>query len=142
MSNANNYAFANHLEVFRTKVLEPQIKKVEEAGVIMNNSNYKWESDDQKKAGEARYASYKQWMQFYQTFYEAGLRLCTQHEGMVNKLAKWYGKWYDDVSNEGKQEVEMMSEQADFLNDIFSEMWQELKPLNLDLPMPQALNLE
>ena len=141
MSNVNDFAYANHLEVFRTKVLEPQIKKVEEAGVIMNDPNYKWGSEEQKKAGEARYASYKQWMQFYQTFYDEGVRLCVQHEGMVNKLSKWYGKWYSDVSNEGHQEAEMMSDQADFLNDIFSEMYQELKPLKLDIKPPKALNL-
>ena len=142
MSNVNNWDFAKHLDQFKVRVLDPQIKRTEDASRIMNDPGYVWESEDQKKAGEARYASYKQWAQFYQAFYDAGMSLAKQHETLTNKTVKWYEKWYNDVSNEGKQEPQMMSEQADFLNDIFSEMYQELKPLNLDIKPPKALNLE
>jgi hypothetical protein len=143
MSNVNNYAFSNKLQGFKEKILDPHIAKTEKARVIMHDPNYKWESEDKKKAGQAQYDSYKAWQVYYQTFYDEGLKLCTQHEQLVDKLSKWYDKWYNDISNEGKQEVEMMSCQADWLNEIFCEIFNELKPLNLDgMKPPQALNLK
>jgi hypothetical protein len=36
----------------------------------------------------------------------------------------------------------MMSAQADFLNEIFSEMYKAIEPLNLDIKKPAALNLK
>ena len=142
MSNVNNYQFAKHLDQFKAKVLDPQTKKTEDASRIMNDPNYKWESEEQKKRGETQYASYKQWLQFYQAFYDAGMELVKQHETLVNNMAKHYDMWYKDVSNEGRQETEMMSMSADILQEIFCEMYSELKPLNLDLPQPKALNLK
>ena len=142
MSNVNNWEFGNHLENFRTKVLEPQKKRVSEAEAIMHDTNRKWENNEQKKAAEAKCESFKQWLNFYQVFYDEGKKLIQQHEGLVNVVAKWYGKWYSDISNEGRQETEIMSIQADMLNDIFSEMYKEIQPLNLDIKPPSALNLK
>lgn len=141
MSNVNNYAFAKQMDQFKLKILDPQIKRVADAEKIMHDNNYKWDSEDAKKAGQVKYDNYKAWMKFYDEFYKQGMELVKQHENLVNNLTKWYGKWYDDISNEGKQETELMSSQADFLNEIFSEIYVDLKPLNLDLKPPQALNL-
>lgn len=141
MSNINDFLFAKHLDQFKIKVLDPQAKRVDDARKIMENPDYKWDNDDQKNRGAARYMTYKAWLQFYQAFYDAGMQLVLQHEAITNKMAKWYGRWYDEVSNEGKMETEIMSMQADAMNEIFSEMWKELKPLNLDIKPPQALNL-
>lgn len=142
MSNVNDYEFSKYLESFRSKVLVPQIVKTEDARKIIEDPNYKWASEDQKKRGEAQYANYKDWKQFYQAFFDAGTRLVNQHENLVNLLSKWYDKWYDDISNEGKQESEMMSMQADMLNEIFCEIFKELQPLNLDIKPPLALNMK
>jgi poly-beta-hydroxyalkanoate depolymerase len=143
MSNVNNYAFAKYLDSFKTRILDPQVQRVADAEKIMHDNNYKWDSEDAKKAGQAKYDNYKAWLKFYDDFYKQGMELVKQHESLVNNMAKWYGKWRDDISNEGKQEVELMSSQADMLNEIFSEMFKELQPLNLEgVKPPAALNLK
>jgi hypothetical protein len=143
MSNVNNYAFANKLESFKQKILDPQIKRVADAEKIMHDDKYPWESDESKKAGQAKYDSYKAWLAVYQTHFDEGMKLVNQHEQLTDKLSKWYDKWRNDVSNEGVQEVEMMSMQAEFLNEIFCEMYKELLPLGLDgMKAPAALNMK
>lgn len=141
MSNINDWAFANKLELFKNKVLDPQNKRVEEAKKIMDDPNYQWKDAEQKKIGQAKYEVIAQWLKFYQDFYEEGRKLVQQHEGLVDKVSQWYYKWYENVSNEGRQDVEMMSMQADILQSIFVEMYEQLKPLNLDVKQPKALNL-
>ena len=142
MSNVNNYKFANLLELFKKKMIDTQAKKVEEAQKIMDDPTYKWDNATQKASGEARLKSYKDWLQFYQEFYDQGVELTKQHEGLVNTMSKVYDKWWNDISNEGKQEAEMISMQADMLNEIFSEIYKELKPLNMEnMKPPQAMNL-
>ncbi len=142
MSNVNNYVFAKHLDQFKIRVLDAQIKRVSEAKVIMEDKNYVWK-EGQKEIADAKYKSYLEWLAFYQEFYNQGMIFVRQHEGIVDKLSKWYDKWYQDISNEGKQEVEMMSIQADMLNEIFCEMYKELLPLNLEgMKSPKALNLK
>jgi hypothetical protein len=143
MSNVNDYVFSKKLDQFKAKILDPHIEKTAKAERIMHDPNYKWESEDKKKAAQAQYDAYKAWLVWYQTFYDEGLRLCTQHEQLTDKLSKWYDRWRNDISNEGVQEVEIMSMQAEFLNEIFSEMYKELLPLNLkDMKSPSALNLK
>ena len=141
MSNLNNYQFAKQLDQFKAKILDPQKIKVEKASAIMKDDTYKWESEDKKKAGQAQYDAYKAWLAVYETHYQEGMKLCAQHEHLVNNLSKHYDQWYNNVSNEGKQETELMSSQADILQNIFVEIWKELKPLDLNLPMPNGLNL-
>ena len=142
MSNVNNYKFANMLELFKKKMVDTQAKKVEEAQKIMDDPTYKWDNAEQKAAGEAKLKNYKDWLQFYQEFYDQGVELTKQHEGLVNTMSKVYDKWWNDISNEGKQETEIMSCQADMMNEMFGEIYKELKPLNLDgMKPPQAMNL-
>lgn len=142
MSNLNDYAFSKKLDVFKAKILDPHKEKVAKAEAIMHDPNHQWKDDEQKKAGQAQYDAYKAWLAVYQTHYDEGMKLCAQHEHLTNLLSKWYDRWYAEVSNEGRQEVEMMSMQADALNEIFSEIYQELKPLGLDIKAPAALNLK
>lgn len=40
MSNVNDLKFANQLEVFNKKVIDPQRKRVDDAQVIMDNKDY------------------------------------------------------------------------------------------------------
>jgi hypothetical protein len=142
MSNVNNWQFAKNLDNYKAKVLEPQTKRVADAKAIMDNPNHPWKDEAQKNAGKAQYESYKAWLTFYQQHYDAGMELVKQHENIVNLNAKWYQIWRDDISNDGLQETEMMSMQADFLNEIFSEMYRELLPLKLDIKAPKPLNFK
>lgn len=140
--NVNDWQFGKHLEQFKVRVLDPQIKRVAEAKAIAEDPDYQWKDDQLKEAGMARYKSYQDALAFYQEFYNQGKTLIMQHERLVNNLAKWYAKWHSDISNEGRQETEMMSMQADILQEIFVEMYQHLKPLNLEgIKQPKALNL-
>lgn len=143
MNNVNNYRFAEVLKTFENKLVIPQRTKVANASKILNDPNHPWKDDTQKEAGKEQLKAYKAWLDFYETFYAEGLALCVQHENMVNHLSKWYDKWRNDISNEGVQEVEIMSMQAEFLNEIFSEMYKELQPLNLEgVKPPAALNIK
>ena len=142
MSNTNNYAFANKLQSFKEKILDPHVEKTLKAEKIMHDENYQWRDDAHKQNAQSQYDAYKAWRTWYQTFYDEGLKLCTQHEQLTDKMSKVYDKWYSDISNEGKQEIELMQCQADWLNEIFTEIYKELKPLGLDgMKPPQALNL-
>lgn len=140
MSNINDYDFAKKLDIFKTRVLDAQAKKVDEARAIMHDQNHKW-AEGQKEVADKKYDSLKAWLAYYQEFYDAGLKLSVQHEKLVNNLCKLYQRWYNEVSNDGKQEAELMSMQADALNEIFSEIWKEIQPLNLNLNPPKALNI-
>ena len=53
MSNVNNYKMAGMLDLFQTKVIDPQIKRVAEAQVIMDNPTYQWKDEAQKASGVA-----------------------------------------------------------------------------------------
>jgi hypothetical protein len=142
MSNANNYVFAQHLDQFKLKVLDVQQRRVDEAQKIMDDKTHQWKDQEQWNCAEVKLKSFKDWLAFYKEFYEQGLRLCTQHENLVNKVSKWYECWYDSISNEGKQECEIMDSQADLLNELFCDMYKELIPLKLDIKPPLALNLK
>lgn len=137
----NNYSFANQLDQFRVRVLEPQEKRVLDAFSIITDLNYKWKDEDQKSLAQKKYDNYLAWLDFYRKFYAEALLLCTQHEQLTDTLSKWYDIWYKNISNDGKQETEMMEVQADMLNEIFVEMYKLLQPLNLDIKPPKPLNL-
>jgi hypothetical protein len=142
-SNCNDYRFSEMLKVFESKLIVPQRKKVDDATNIMNDPTYKWRDEAQKTAGQEQLKIYNSWLQFYLTFYEEGLRLCVQHENLVNTMSKVYDKWYSDISNEGKMETELMSSQADILCELFGEIYKELAPLKLEgMKPPSPLNMK
>lgn len=141
MSNVNNWVFAKQMDNFKMKILDPQQKKVDEASAIMNDPKHQWKDKEERKLAQAKYDNFKAWLQYYLVFYKEAMTLISQHENLVNNMAKWYGVWYDNISNEGKQETELMSSQADMLAGIFAEIFKELQPLKLDIKPPQALNL-
>jgi hypothetical protein len=133
---------AKQMDQFKAKMLDPQAKRVADAKAIMDNPNHPWKDEAQKNAGKAQYESYKAWLTFYQQHYDAGMELVKQHEQITNLLAKWYAVWREDISNEGRQETELMSMQADMLQSVFEEMYRELLPLKLDIKAPKPLNLK
>lgn len=137
----NDYAFANQLEIFKKKVIDPQAEKVDGAFKIMSDLHHPWKDAAQKELAQARLDSYRQWLEFYNKFYNEGLQMVCQHEALVNSLSKWYDSWYNNISNKGRQESEMMDMQADMLQEIFAEIYKALQPLNLDIKPPNALNL-
>ena len=137
MSNINDYKFAEVLKTFLEKVIEPAKKRKQDAIDIAAAT-----MGDDREAMKAKVINLETWLKFYQQFYDEGLKLSVQHENLVNLMAKWYDLWYKNISNEGRQECEMMCSQADMLQGIFCEIYKELKALNLDLKQPQALNLK
>jgi hypothetical protein len=141
-TNVNNYRFSEILGTFKQKILDPHKEKTLKAEAIMNDPTYKWRDDAQKKAGEEQLKLYNIWLQFYETVLKEGNDLCFQHENLVNKMSKLYDNWYENISNEGKQETEIMSMQADMLCEIFGEIYKELAPLKLEgMKPPKGLNL-
>jgi hypothetical protein len=140
MSNVNNYAFAKHLDQFKIKLIDQQAKKIEEAKKAIDDPLHQWK-EGQFAIAEKQLKNYEAWLAFYNEFYDQGVKLCAQHETIVDHLSRWYDSWYANVSNEGKQEAEMMSSQADLLQEIFVDIYKELQPLNLDMKAPKALNL-
>ena len=141
MSNTNDYLFARLLDRFKQSIIMPHDAKVEQAQGIMNNPNYPWKDDNQKEAGKKQLENYLIWKKFYDEWYNEGKKLCVQHENLTNLVARWYNKWREDVSNEGRQETEIMGSQAEILHSIFEEMFKEIKDLNLDIKPPKAMNL-
>lgn len=137
----NNYEFAKILDRFKREVLDPLDTEEDKAFKIISDLNYKWASDDQRKLANAKFDKLSARNAFYKKMYKAGMDLTLEHESLVNNLCKWYDKWYSDISNNGKQETEMMEMQADMLNEIFSEIYKALQPLGLDLKQPNAMNL-
>lgn len=142
MSNVNDYEFAKKLGSYKIRVVDAQASRVEDAKKIMDDPNYNWPSAEAKETAQKKYDSFKASLAFYQDVYDSGLKLTVQHENLVNLLAKWYNRWREDVSNEGVQEKELMSMQADLLSEIFCEMYKELKDLNLEIKAPKGLNLK
>jgi hypothetical protein len=141
-SNCNDFFFSKVLEKFKTSIIMPHKAKIDSAQAIMNNPDYKWRDEAQKKSGQAQLDNYFVWQKFYEQHYEEGKKLCLQHENLVNLLCKWYDVWYEQISNEGNQEKEMMGAQADLLNEIFCDIYKEIKELGLsDIKPPKALNL-
>jgi len=138
----NDYSFAKILDQFKRDVLDPLEIEEDKAFKIVTDVHYKWASDEQKKLGEAKFEKIKLRNAFYKKMHRAGMDLTLEHERLTNSLCKWYSEWYDNISNNGKQEAEMMEMQADFLNEIFSEMYKAIEPLNLDIKKPAALNLK
>jgi len=136
----NDWEFAKVLQTFKTKVLDPQEERTAEAFKIMTNPEFKWRDDEQKKLGQAKLDNYRVWLDHYKEFYAEGSKLIQDHEALVEQLCKWYQDWYTNVSNEGIQESEMMMEQANILQNIFTEIWKGLELLNLDIPRPKVLN--
>jgi hypothetical protein len=142
MSVFNNYRFSRLLDEFNKKVILQHEKLVEKAEKIMADENYKWDSLQQKERASARLKDLQELKEFYRNFYDEGLKFCVQHENLTNLVVKWYNTWREDISYNGMQEKEMMTLQADMLHDIFSEMYKEIKVLNVDVKEPKALNLK
>ena len=88
MSNINDYKFAKMLDLFQTKVIEPQIKRVDDAQVIMDNPTYQWKDEAHRALGVAKLKSFKDWLAFYQEFHRQSMELVKEHEGLTNNLSK------------------------------------------------------
>jgi hypothetical protein len=142
MSNVNNYKFASQLDLYKSKEVDALAKNVDDAKAIMADTKRVWATPEGKEASVARLEQMKQRLARLQAFHAEGMELVKQHEALVNSLSKWYDLWWQNISNEGKQETELMSSQADMLNSIFTEIYNELKPLNLEgMKAPKAMNL-
>lgn len=140
MQKVNDYEFAKHLDTFEETVIKRLEASEKDYTEKLNDEKRQWLEEDKKKviATRDRIAAQKE---FYTLMHFAGKALVKQHEALVNDLCKWYATWYDNISNEGRQEAELMAEQADMLNDIFVEIYKIIEPLKLEISPPKALNL-
>ena len=142
MSNLNNYKFARELDQYKAKEIDVLAKNVADAANIMADTARVWETPEKKQAAQARYAQMLSRLTALQNFHAEGMELVKQHEALTNKMSKIYDSWYKNISNEGKMEVELMSSQADLLNELMGELYKELQPLNLpDMKPPTGMNL-
>lgn len=139
---ANNYEFAGILDEFLEKEVQAQEKRNKEAFAILTDIHRKWDSTEQREAAEAKYKAMEKRLQLLTRVYDAGRKMAKDHENLTDKTASWYAKWYNTVSNEGRQETELMEAQANVLNEIFLEMYREIADLELNLKPPAALNLK
>ena len=138
----NNYEMAHVLDLFKRDILDPLEIEEDKAFKIISDLNYKWASDEQRKLANAKFDKMAARNAFYKKMYKAGMDLALEHERLTNSLCKWYSEWHENISNNGKQETEMMEMQADMLQNIFVEIYKVLLPLELvDLKQPNAMNL-
>jgi len=140
-NKVNNYEFARMLDRYKREELDPLDTEVDKAYKIISDLDYKWKDDEQRRFANIKFDKMSARNAFLQKFYKEGMNITLQHESLVNNLCKWYEVWRNDVSNEGRQETEMMTMQADILHGIFTEIWEVLKPLELDIKPPNGLNL-
>jgi hypothetical protein len=141
MSNTNDYQYAELLKTYQAKVLIPQIKRRTEAFADFEKIS-KGTDKEAIEVAKAKVANYDVWLKFYQQFHDDGIKLCTQHEGLTNLMSKIYDNWYNNISNEGKQEIELMQSQADMLCELMGELYKELLPLKLEgIKPPHGINL-
>lgn len=137
----DDYNFAKILDNFKRDVLDPLNIEEDKAFKIITDIHYRWAGEEQKKLAEAKFEKIKVRNVFYKKMYKAGMDLTLEHERLTNSLCKWYDVWYNNISNNGRQETEMMEMQADMLHEIFVEIYNALKPLKLDIKPPNGLNL-
>jgi hypothetical protein len=128
----NNWKFAEQLDQYKSRELDPLVKEVDAAFKIMSDINYKWADEEQKKNAQAKYDRIFARLQFIKGFLEGGIEIVRQHEDLVTLLSKLYDTWYSEVSNDGKQETDLMEGQALKINEIFTELFNALKPLGLE----------
>lgn len=138
----NNWKYAELMDHFKRRELEPFLFEVEEAKRIMGDKDYKWANEKQKEIAQARYDKMVDRLAFIKNFLEEGVILIRQHEDLVTLLSKLYDQWRENVSNDGMQETEIMESQAEILQDIFVELFRALLPLKLEgMKPPKANNL-
>ena len=142
MSNVNNWAFAKQLDWYKANEIDRLQNQIDEAKKILDDTTYKWRDAEQRKSADIRFAQMTKRLEGLTKFHQEGMTLVKQHETLVNQLSKWYDIWYKNISNDGKQETEIMSTQADMLQQIFEEIYKELLPLKLDIKPPSPLNLK
>jgi len=132
----NNWEFAKQLDIFKSHELDKLIKQVQDAKKIVDDKAYPWADDSTKKVSLIKYDQMQRRLAIMQSFHDEGTELVKQHEELVFLLSKLYDRWYNDISNDGKQETELMESQADIINDIFTELYNILKPLDLEEMKP------
>ena len=142
MSNVNNWAFAKQLDWYKANEIDRLQNQIDEAKKILDDTTYKWRDAEQRKSADIRFSQMTKRLEGLTKFHQEGMTLVKQHESLVNQLSKWYDIWYKNISNDGKQETEIMSTQADMLQQIFEEIYKELLPLKLDIKPPSPLNLK
>lgn len=124
----NNWKAAEELQRFKVRVLDPQKERVEEARKILNDPNYKWRKGE-KEASKNKFALLEAKDIDNHRIYSACMELITQHEDLTDMLTEIYITWYDMISTDGLQPLEIMKMQQQIIQDIWRKIYAAIQPV-------------
>lgn len=133
----NNYEAAMEIDSFKAMYLDPLKAQVQKAYAILQDEKCEWQNDAQKEKAKEKYNYLDSQLINYTRLYNTMYKLIKEHEGLVTVISDLYAAWHNNVSFRGKQQREMMEEQARILQGIFVTIYDMLKPLGLDIPQPK-----
>lgn len=134
----NNWNAAKMLQQFKVTYLDPIIKKAEEAEEILADPKRKWKKGEKDRAVE-KYKRIEGELINFSALYHAVTELIMEHEGQTDMLTEIYAEWYNKISVEGMQPVEIMVKQQEIIQTIWFRIYAAVKPLELDLNPPKAI---
>ena len=125
------------LDMFKEFFLDPAIKRYDDAKEKMEG--YNWNTKDQERRSFDKFKLIEGEMINLKRIYSAFKELIDDHEEMTDMLTEIYGEWYQKISVEGKQPLEIMSRQYDIIQTMWARIYAAIEPLNLNLDPPKAL---
>jgi hypothetical protein len=128
----NNYKAAKELDLFKAKYMDPLNARVKKAEQFLQDQSYQWKPGQKEKAKDEFMRIDTRNIDFTRLYNDVK-ELVTQHEALTDLMASMYSKWLKNISSKGKQPKELMSMQAEILEEMFSDLKKALEPLNLDL---------
>ena len=126
MEAINNYELATRLDAFEKVYLEPLLERLSKAQIVLTGKDTTLTKKERERADlafkelEAKATDFK-------LFLADVRKLVLQHESLVTRLSGMYSTWFSKVSYKGQQPKEMMSMQAELLQQIFTELGELLK---------------
>jgi hypothetical protein len=125
---ANNYEAARRLDAFVRVYIDPLVSKIDNAEKLFKDEKYKWKVGEKARA-EVKYEQLVDRCTEFKLFAEDIKKLIQQHEGTISKLCDIYYKWYENIAYNGKQQREMMKEQVNMLQEIFTSIFEIIEPI-------------
>lgn len=133
----NNWKCSNFATRVYYRWLKPLNKRVEEGREYLTKNKDKLSPEKFEKHQKTLFLLEAENIDLH-SFYGEAIKMIEQHEGLVSLMSELYAKWYHKVSIKGKQPKEMMSMQREALIEIFTAMYEALKPLELDIYPPKT----
>lgn len=133
----NNYEASREMDSFKAMYLDPLSAQVKKAYTILQDDKYEWKNAKQKEQAKEKYNYLDSQLINFTRMHNTVYKLIHEHEGLATAMGDLYMAWHNNVAYKGKQQREMMEEQARILQGIFVTLYDLLKPLNLNIPEPQ-----